>query len=97
MAGYSQERLAEVLREDSGWEFFSPTQLGRLTGSCYLYLGYPERAEPILKPTAPGYSTSRPGGHGRKPTLMAPGETAQTQGSHTAFPCQCGDSVILLS
>ena len=27
-------------------------QLGRLAGSCYLFLGHPERAEPILKSTA---------------------------------------------
>ncbi len=45
-----------MLRNDSVGEFFSPTQLGRLAGSCYLYLRYPERAEPILKPTEPGYS-----------------------------------------
>ena len=38
--------------DDPGAEFFSPTQLGRLAGSCYLFLGHPERAEPILTATA---------------------------------------------
>lgn len=41
--------------------------------------------------------TSRLGDHGHKPTLMARGETAQTQGIRTASTCQCGDSVTLLS
>ena len=38
--------------DDPGAEFFSPTQLGQLAGSCYLFLGHPERAEPILTATA---------------------------------------------
>ena len=38
--------------DDPGAEFFSSTQLGRLAGSCYLFLGHPERAEPILTATA---------------------------------------------
>lgn len=37
--------------DDPGGEFFSPTQIGRLTGSCFLFLGHPERAAPILETT----------------------------------------------
>ena len=37
---------------DVGAPYFSPTQFGRLSGSCYLFLGSPERAEPILSDTA---------------------------------------------
>ncbi|HEX4864632.1 MAG TPA: hypothetical protein VFV02_11195 [Acidimicrobiales bacterium] len=37
---------------DPAIELFSPTQHGRLSGSCYLFLDKPERAQPILEQTA---------------------------------------------
>ncbi len=48
----AEDCFSRIGSDDPGAEFFSPTQLGRLAGSCYLFLGHPERAEPILKPTA---------------------------------------------
>ncbi|MGH3875070.1 MAG: helix-turn-helix transcriptional regulator [Pseudonocardiaceae bacterium] len=48
----AEDCFNQIAVDDCGAEFFSPTQLGRLAGSCYLFLGHPERAEPILKQTA---------------------------------------------
>lgn len=48
----AESRFNRVGSDDPGAEFFSPAQLGRLAGSCYLFLGHPERAEPILTATA---------------------------------------------
>jgi len=48
----AETSFGRIGSDDPGAEFFSPTQLGRLAGSCYLFLGHPERAEPILTATA---------------------------------------------
>ncbi len=48
----AEESFSRIGSDDCGAEFFSPTQLGRLAGSCYLFLGHPERAEPVLRQTA---------------------------------------------
>lgn len=37
---------------DAAGDYYSPTQSGRLAGSCYLSLGLPERAEELLADTA---------------------------------------------
>lgn len=37
--------------DDAAAEVFSPAQFGRLAGSCYLFLGHPERAEALLTGT----------------------------------------------
>lgn len=37
--------------DDAGASLFSESQLGRMAGSCYLFLGSPERAEPFLTST----------------------------------------------
>lgn len=50
--GQAETAFSRIGHDDPGASFFSPTQLGRLTGSCYLFLGHPERAEPVLAATA---------------------------------------------
>jgi hypothetical protein len=50
--GAAEESFGQIHADDPGAHFYSPTQLGRLTGSCYLFLGHPERAEPLLDATA---------------------------------------------
>jgi hypothetical protein len=43
------ERAFDGMRpDDVAAEMYSPTQFGRLAGSCYLSLGHPERAESFL-------------------------------------------------
>jgi hypothetical protein len=37
--------------DDAAADVFSPAQFGRLAGSCYLFLGHPERAEVFLTGT----------------------------------------------
>jgi transcriptional regulator with XRE-family HTH domain len=39
---------------DVALDLFSPTQSGRLAGSCYLFLGMAKQAQPILEATARG-------------------------------------------
>ena len=48
----AESAFAKVTGEDDAIELYSPTQLGRLAGSCYLHLRDPRRAEPILAETA---------------------------------------------
>lgn len=50
----AETAFEHVSDEDPAWEAYAPGQLGRLAGSCYLALGLPERAEPILARTAEG-------------------------------------------
>lgn len=45
--------------DDPAIEMYESSQLGRLAGSCYLFLGAPERAEPLLVRTA-GELVERP-------------------------------------
>jgi transcriptional regulator with XRE-family HTH domain len=53
----AETAFAHIDSDDPGASFYSPTQLGRLTGSCYLFLGHPERAEPFLEVTAKALRT----------------------------------------
>jgi tetratricopeptide (TPR) repeat protein len=48
----ADSRFDRISMTDAALELFSPTQPGRLAGSCYLFLGRPKRAEPILEATA---------------------------------------------
>ncbi len=48
----AETAFAQIGDDDPGVSCYSPTQLGRLAGSCYLSLGHPERAEPLLDATA---------------------------------------------
>ena len=41
-----------VTPDDTAAEYFSLNEYNRLAGSCYLFLGLPERAEPLLRETA---------------------------------------------
>ena len=45
-------RFGQVDNDDAAIELFSPTQHGRLSGSCYLFLGEVRKAETILEATA---------------------------------------------
>jgi tetratricopeptide (TPR) repeat protein len=50
--GAAEASFGQIDGDDPGANFYSPTQLGRLAGSCYLFLGHPERAQPLLDETA---------------------------------------------
>jgi hypothetical protein len=50
--GQAETFFTHVTRADPAIDLFSPTQFGRLAGSCYLFLGKAERAQPILEDTA---------------------------------------------
>lgn len=45
------EAMFERMSVGDADSFFSPAQFGRMAGSCYLFLGSPERAEPLLSAT----------------------------------------------
>jgi len=44
----AETHFAQIDSADAAFDLFSPTQHGRLAGSCYLFLGDPKRAESIL-------------------------------------------------
>jgi transcriptional regulator with XRE-family HTH domain len=48
----AEHHFSHTMADDVGAEFFSPSQFGRLSGSCYLFLNSPERAQVILEETA---------------------------------------------
>lgn len=50
--GEAHCRFERISATDSALELFSPTQQGRLAGSCYLFLNKPKLAEHILESTA---------------------------------------------
>jgi transcriptional regulator with XRE-family HTH domain len=49
--GAAQEHFGRVSDDDLGLEHFSASQYGRLSGSCYLSLNNPDRAQEILRQT----------------------------------------------
>ena len=53
----AERELDQVDADDIGAPYFSQTQLGRISGSCYLFLGLPEKAEPILTKSAQSLRT----------------------------------------
>ena len=48
----AQDEFARIQPSDAAIDLFSPSQLGRLTGSCYLWLHDAKRAADILEGTA---------------------------------------------
>lgn len=50
--GEAETCFGQIDPDDVALELFSPTQHGRLAGSCYLFLGRAKQAEPILETTA---------------------------------------------
>lgn len=45
--------------EDVAASYYTVNEFNRLTGSCYLFLGLPEQAEPILRTTAQALATKK--------------------------------------
>ncbi|WP_272496399.1 helix-turn-helix transcriptional regulator [Actinomadura terrae] len=52
MLGSAESTFARIQPDDLASEQFSPTQFGRLAGSCYLFLGNPAKAQVYLEQTA---------------------------------------------
>ncbi|WP_158842511.1 helix-turn-helix domain-containing protein [Saccharothrix deserti] len=50
--GDAEARFGQIDEDDTALHLFSPTQYGRLAGSCYLFLGRAEQAAPILETAA---------------------------------------------
>jgi hypothetical protein len=48
----AERSFAHIEPTDSAIDLYSPTQFGRLAGSCYLFLDDARRAQPILEETA---------------------------------------------
>ncbi|MFC4591445.1 helix-turn-helix domain-containing protein [Sphaerisporangium corydalis] len=48
----AEAQLDRVSIDDMAAEYYTPTEFNRLSGSCYLFLDLPQRAEPILRITA---------------------------------------------
>ena len=53
--GEAEAYLTHIEDSDPGQSLFSPTQPGRLAGSCYLFLGDHKRAQHILEDTASAF------------------------------------------
>jgi transcriptional regulator with XRE-family HTH domain len=49
--GAAETHFASITSDDPASVLFSPSQHGRLAGSCFLFLGKPDKAEPILDAT----------------------------------------------
>ena len=50
--GQAEAHLGQVGDDDPAIDLYSASQLGRLTGSCYLFLGQARKAAPVLEGTA---------------------------------------------
>jgi hypothetical protein len=50
--GRAEANFERQRDDDPAIESFAPSQLGRMAGSCYLFLGAPDRALPLLSRTA---------------------------------------------
>jgi hypothetical protein len=59
---HAEAYLGQVSDDDPAIDLYSASQLGRLAGSCYLFLGQASKAAPVLETTAtatPGRSKSQ--------------------------------------
>ncbi len=54
LLGAAESRFSRIRSDDPAIDLFSPTQLGRLAGSCYLFLNDAGRAEVVREETARG-------------------------------------------
>lgn len=52
MLGRAEAVFGGIEEADAAIELYSPTQFGRLAGSCYLFLKDAKRAQPVLEETA---------------------------------------------
>jgi DNA-binding XRE family transcriptional regulator len=52
--GRAEAQFEQIDQSDAAIDLYSPTQFGRLAGSCYLFLKDAKRAQPILEETARG-------------------------------------------
>jgi transcriptional regulator with XRE-family HTH domain len=52
--GQAEDQLGRVNEADPARELIAPEQLGRMAGSCYLFLGEPKRAQPLLEAVSIG-------------------------------------------
>ncbi len=59
MLASAEAAFTNIKEGDAAGEQFSPTQFGRLAGSCYLFLGDPARAQRYLEETASSLHTWR--------------------------------------
>lgn len=49
--GLAEDHFTAISPDDPAGVLFAPTEHGRLAGSCFLFLGRPDKAEPILEAT----------------------------------------------
>jgi transcriptional regulator with XRE-family HTH domain len=49
--GVAEDHFAAIEPDDPAGVLFTPAEHGRLSGSCFLFLGRPDKAEPILETT----------------------------------------------
>lgn len=47
----AEDQFDRIHPDDVAAPYYTPNEYNRLVGSCYLFLGLPERAEPILRMT----------------------------------------------
>ena len=50
----AEDRLGRIDDSDPARDLVAPEQLGRMAGSCYLFLGEPKRAQPLLEAVSTG-------------------------------------------
>lgn len=55
----AEAQLGQVSSEDVAAEYYTINEFNRLSGSCYLFLDLPERAEPILRATSRALGTKK--------------------------------------
>ncbi|CAM5315022.1 helix-turn-helix transcriptional regulator [Streptomyces fumanus] len=55
----AEEQFDRVHPDDVAAPYYTPNEYNRLAGSCYLSLGLPERAEPILRTTTRGLAAKK--------------------------------------
>jgi hypothetical protein len=78
--GAAESHLEKVQATDPAYGLFSPDRLGRVKGSCYLFLGTAAKAQPILESTARSL-------HGRQKSKAI---VLGNPGSRLPPPTRCG-------
>lgn len=56
---HAERQFDRMSTDDVGAEYYTVNEFNRLAGSCYLGLGLPDRAEPILRRTAAALASKR--------------------------------------
>jgi hypothetical protein len=89
----AETQFDRVSADDVAAEYYTVNEFSRLSGSCYLFLDLPERAEPILRATARSLTSSSDSIRHSRTSVATAGSGVTGSTSGNAHPPQSSSSL----